>query len=53
MSNETNDGSGNPDRPGTRTVRDAQLSDMTNVNADVHTKLGALPSGGLPVQPKR
>jgi hypothetical protein len=54
MSNETNDDSRNLDRPGTRTVRNAQFPrDMTNVNAGIHAKLGTLPPDGLTLQPKR
>ena len=58
MSRETNEYSDNPYRPRTRAARDphhdAQLLRIVAlINADVYARLGALPSGGLPLQPKR
>jgi hypothetical protein len=58
MSHAPDDASDNPYRPGARGVRDlghdAQLlRDLSIINAETVARLGPLPPGGLPVQPKR
>ncbi|CTP89474.1 hypothetical protein XTPLMG728_2246 [Xanthomonas translucens pv. poae] len=58
MSRDTNDHSDNPYRPRTRAVRDPHhdaqlLRDVAIINAEVRDRLGPLPAGGLPLQPKR
>ncbi|WP_045737720.1 hypothetical protein [Xanthomonas sp. MUS 060] len=58
MSQDTDDHSDNPYRPRKFKVRDplhdAQLlRDMAIINAQQCARLGPLPPGGLPVQPKR
>ena len=58
MSRETNEYSENPYRPRTRAARDPHhdaqlLRDVALINAEVYARLGALPSGGLPIQPRR
>jgi hypothetical protein len=58
MSHETNDPGDNPYRPRTLAVgdphHDAQLlRDVSIIHAQTVRRLGPLPHGGLPVQPKR